>query len=64
MASEELKIGDKAPSFNMPTDDGGTVSLSSPAGSNVVLCDLALELGGVVDLASLYYCMAARADLR
>jgi len=48
----------------MPTDGGGTVSLSSPAGSNIVLCDLAPELGGVVNLAGLYYCMAARADLR
>lgn len=32
MASKELKIGDKAPSFDMPTDGGGTVSL---AGRNV-----------------------------
>jgi peroxiredoxin Q/BCP len=37
MASKELKVGDKAPSFNMPTDGGGTVSLSSLAGRNVVL---------------------------
>jgi peroxiredoxin Q/BCP len=37
MASKELKIGDKAPSFDMPTDGGGTASLSSLAGRNVVL---------------------------
>ena len=37
MASKELKVGDKAPSFDMPTDGGGTVSLSSLAGKSVVL---------------------------
>jgi thioredoxin-dependent peroxiredoxin len=37
MASKELKVGDKAPAFDMPTDGGGTVSLSSLAGRNVVL---------------------------
>jgi len=37
MASKELKVGDKAPSFDMPTDGGGTVSLSSLAGRSVVL---------------------------
>jgi thioredoxin-dependent peroxiredoxin len=37
MASKDLKIGDKAPAFDMPTDGGGTVSLSSLAGRNVVL---------------------------
>ena len=37
MASKELKVGDKAPAFDMPTDGGGTVSLSSLAIRNVVL---------------------------
>jgi thioredoxin-dependent peroxiredoxin len=37
MASKELKVGDMAPSFDMPTDSGGTVSLSSLAGRSVVL---------------------------
>ena len=37
MASRELKVGDKAPGFDMPTDGGGSVSLSSLAGRNVVL---------------------------
>jgi thioredoxin-dependent peroxiredoxin len=37
MASKELKIGDKAPLFDMPTDGGGTVSLSSLAGRHIVL---------------------------
>ena len=37
MASKELKIGDKAPLFDMPTDGGGSVSLSSLAGRHVVL---------------------------
>jgi peroxiredoxin Q/BCP len=37
MASKELKVGDQAPSFDMPTDGSGTVSLSSLVGRRVVL---------------------------
>lgn len=33
----DLAPGDKAPDFSMPTDDGGTVSLSDFAGKSVVL---------------------------
>jgi peroxiredoxin Q/BCP len=32
-----LNIGDKAPDFNMPTDGGGTVSLSGLKGKTVIL---------------------------
>lgn len=32
-----LSIGDKAPDFNLPTDGGGSVSLSALKGKNVVL---------------------------
>ncbi len=37
MASKELKVGDKAPNFKMPTDGNGTVSLAELKGKNVVL---------------------------
>ena len=37
MASRELKIGDKAPSFTLPADGGGKVSLAELKGKSVVL---------------------------
>ncbi len=37
MASKELKVGDKAPNFKMPTDGNGSVSLADLKGKNVVL---------------------------
>ena len=37
MASKELKVGDKAPDFTMPTDGDGTVSLAKLKGKKVVL---------------------------
>jgi peroxiredoxin Q/BCP len=37
MAKKELKIGDNAPAFRMPTDGGGEVSLASLAGRIIVL---------------------------
>ena len=37
MASKELKVGDKAPNFKMPTDGDGAVSLADLKGKNVVL---------------------------
>jgi peroxiredoxin Q/BCP len=37
MATKELKVGDKAPSFTLPSDGGGTVSLSQLKGNSVVL---------------------------
>jgi len=33
----ELKIGDRAPDFTLPTDGNGTITLSSLRGKNVVL---------------------------
>ncbi len=33
----ELKIGDVAPDFNMPTDSNGTIKLSDLGGQNVIL---------------------------
>jgi peroxiredoxin Q/BCP len=33
----ELKIGDRAPEFTLPSDDGGVVSLSDFRGKRVVL---------------------------
>lgn len=33
----ELKVGDKAPNFTLPTDGGGEISLSSFKGEKVVL---------------------------
>lgn len=35
--STELKVGDKAPSFTLPTDGGGKISLSELKGKPVVL---------------------------
>ena len=37
MASRELKIGDKAPSFTLPADGGSKVSLADLKGKSVVL---------------------------
>ncbi|HYK80462.1 MAG TPA: peroxiredoxin [Micropepsaceae bacterium] len=37
MASRELKVGDKAPSFTLPADGGGKVSLAELKGKSVVL---------------------------
>jgi len=37
MASRELKTGDKAPSFTLPADGGGKVSLAELKGKSVVL---------------------------
>jgi peroxiredoxin Q/BCP len=37
MASRELKVGDKAPDFTLPTNGGGTVCLSDLKGKSVVL---------------------------
>jgi peroxiredoxin Q/BCP len=37
MAKSELRIGEKAPTFDMPTDGGGRVSLASLTGTSVVL---------------------------
>jgi peroxiredoxin Q/BCP len=37
MAEKGLQIGDRAPGFNMPTDGGGNVSLTSLTGRKVVL---------------------------
>jgi peroxiredoxin Q/BCP len=37
MPSPELKVGDKAPDFTLPTNGGGTVSLSLLKGKSVVL---------------------------
>ncbi len=37
MASEELKIGDKAPAFTLPAGSGGKVSLLQLKGKSVVL---------------------------
>ena len=37
MASKDLKVGDKAPNFKMPTDGEGAVSLADLKGKNVVL---------------------------
>jgi peroxiredoxin Q/BCP len=37
MESRELKIGEKAPSFTLPTDGGGRISLSDLKGKSVVL---------------------------
>jgi len=37
MASRELKTGDKAPNFALPTDGGGKVSLAELKGKSVVL---------------------------
>ena len=37
MSSRELKAGDKAPSFTLPTDAGGEISLSQLKGKSVVL---------------------------
>jgi peroxiredoxin Q/BCP len=37
MAQKELKAGDKAPGFKMPTDGGGEVSLAALKGQNLVL---------------------------
>jgi len=37
MASKELKVGDKAPNFKMPTDGNGAVSLAELKGKNVIL---------------------------
>jgi peroxiredoxin Q/BCP len=37
MASRELKIGDKAPDFTLPTNGAGTISLSQLKGKSVVL---------------------------
>ena len=37
MASRELKVGDKAPDFTLPSDGGGSVSLAQLKGKSVVL---------------------------
>jgi peroxiredoxin Q/BCP len=37
MAATQLKPGDPAPDFTLPTDDGGTLSLSDLRGRKVVL---------------------------
>ena len=37
MASRELKVGDKAPNFTLPSDGGGSVSLAQLKGKSVVL---------------------------
>ena len=37
MDSRELKIGDKAPSFTLPSDGGGRISLADLKGKSVVL---------------------------
>ena len=37
MASQELKSGDKAPNFTLPTDAGGKISLPQLKGKSVVL---------------------------
>ena len=37
MASRELKTGDKAPSFTLPADGGGKISLAELKGKSVVL---------------------------
>jgi peroxiredoxin Q/BCP len=37
MSSRELKAGDKAPNFTLPTDAGGKISLSQLKGKSVVL---------------------------
>ena len=37
MASRELKTGDKAPNFTLPTDGGGKISLAELKGKSVVL---------------------------
>src|SRR4051794_36498648 len=37
MPSRELKVGDKAPDFTLPSDSGGSVSLAQLKGKSVVL---------------------------
>ena len=37
MPGRELKVGDKAPDFTLPSDGGGSVSLSQLKGKSVVL---------------------------
>jgi peroxiredoxin Q/BCP len=37
MASRELKVGDKAPDFTLPSDGGGSASLAQLKGKSVVL---------------------------